>query len=123
MGVGRLTDFYNVRHANDLQVEPLDVVPVATRWPTDPFEAAAKAPPPRIRAGASVLELGAGDGRLAESLRIGGVDFESYSILELSEIRLVYIETPNIAKWTRHMRLTIGGSPSMFGEVELVAYA
>jgi hypothetical protein len=58
MGVGRLTDFYNVRHANDLQVESLDVVPVATRWPTDRFEAAAKAPPPRIRAGARVLELG-----------------------------------------------------------------
>jgi len=90
MGVGRLTDFYNVRHANDLQVESLDVVPVATRWPEHLVD-----PPGAMR-------------QIRTLLAPGG---------------FVYIETPNIAKWTRHMRLTIGGSPSMFGEVELVAYA
>jgi len=141
--------------------------------PTNRFEAAVALLPPRLQAGADLLELGAGDGVVAESLRAGGVPFGSYTIGDISDGRLaglrrnlsderyrfvqadadkvtatvegtfdavvmvaliehlvdplramsdihavlkpggfVYIDTPNIAKWTRRVKLAAGRFPS-----------
>ena len=173
MAVDRLTEYYDQTHAGEVDAPSLELVPLDTRWPADRFEAAARDLAPRIPRGARVIELAAGDGRLAESLRTGGVDFASYTLLELSQVRLeglkrhltdrrfrflegdveniravtdgaydvvimlalvehlidpmgamrqirgivrpggfVYLETPNIAKWTRRIRLAAGRFPS-----------
>lgn len=173
MAVESLTRYYNRQHASEQDAPAPATVPVDLRWPADRFEAAANDLAPRIPTGARVIELAAGDGRLAESLRLGGVDFSSYTLLELSSARLtglrrhltdpryrfvegdvehiraatgetydvvimlalvehlvdplgamariseilrpggfVYMETPNIAKWTRRIRLALGRFPS-----------
>jgi 2-polyprenyl-3-methyl-5-hydroxy-6-metoxy-1,4-benzoquinol methylase len=172
--VDKLTEYYERAHAGERDAPPPELVPPDLAWPADRFEAAAHDLAPRIRPGAKVIELAAGDGRLAESLRAGGVDFATYTVLELSRARLtglrrhltderyrfvegdvediraataddtydvvimlalvehlidpmgamaqirellrpggfVYLETPNIAKWTRRIRLSFGRFPS-----------
>lgn len=173
MAVDRLIEYYDRQHADELDAPPRETVPVGLKWPADRFEAAACDLAPRIPAGARVIELAAGDGRLAESLRLAGVDWSTYTLVELSPVRLaglrrhltddryrflegdvenmravtegtydvvimlalvehlvdpmgamtqireivnpggfVYMETPNIAKWTRRIRLALGRFPS-----------
>ena len=176
MGTERLKQYYNERHAEDLDVDELDLVPASIRRPTHRVEAAFQVLRNRLPAGASVLEIGAGDGRLPESLRHAGVDFSTYTLMELSDVRLdgmrrhlshdsyrfllgdvenateyvqepvdvvvmvaliehlvdplgamqqlrkvlkpggfAYIDTPNIAKWTRRVRLLAGRFPATAG--------
>jgi 2-polyprenyl-3-methyl-5-hydroxy-6-metoxy-1,4-benzoquinol methylase len=172
--VDKLTEYYERTHGDERDAPPPQHVAVELAWPADRFEAAAHDLAPRIPPGARVIELAAGDGRLAESLRVSGVDFSSYTVLELSQARLaglrrhltddryrflqgdvediqaataddtydvvimlalvehlidpmgamsqirgllrpggfVYLETPNIAKWTRRIRLSLGRFPS-----------
>ena len=169
----RLVEFYNAKYraeAGDTRPKPL---PIRQPFPTGRFEAALAFLPGRLPDGADVLELGAGDGLVAESLRAGGVPFGSYTIGDISDARLaglqrnlsderfrfvqadaehvsasvegsfdavvmialiehlvdplgamadicgllkpggfVYIDTPNIAKWTRRVRLALGRFPS-----------
>lgn len=168
MGYERLKEHYNQKRVRNLELIPVDV-----RHPSNRAEAAVRALAPRIPPGAKVLELGPGDGRTAESLRRGGVDFGSYTLVELSDVRLeglrqrltdpvyrfvegdaerisdsvddtydvvvmialiehlvdpmgamqhvakilrpggfAYVDTPNIAKWTRRLRLLVGRFPT-----------
>ena len=173
MGSDRLEQHYDTKHAVDLDLAQLDIIPIDIRRPAHRVEAAVAALRDRLPAGASVLEVGAGDGRLAESLRLGGVGIERYTLFELSGTRLeglrrhladdsyrfvkgnieddveidvepvdavvmvaliehlidpihamrnvrrmlkpggfVYVDTPNLAKWTRRVRLIAGRFPS-----------
>lgn len=170
MTTDRLMRHYTDKYAgqSDPKVKPLSV-----RQPADRYEAALAFLPPRIPAGAEILEMGAGDGAVALSLMKGGVPFSSYTIGDISPPRLeglretftddrfhlaevdaeevsasvkgpfdavimvaliehlvdpmeamsdirsvlkpggfVYIDTPNIAKWTRRVKLALGQFPS-----------
>ena len=181
----RLIEHYNANYAaeaSDTHVTPL---PIGRPLPVDRFEAAVAFLPGRLPTGADVLELGAGDGVVAESLRAGGVPFGSYTIGDFSDARIaglrrnlsderyrfiqadaedvsatvkgvfdavvmvaliehlvdpmramknihallkpggfVYIDTPNIAKWTRRAKLALGRFPSTASQNEgLTTYA
>ena len=169
----RLVEMYNNKYADEgLNAEPVTPLPLYPSRPTDRWQAALAFVPPLLRPGAHVLELGAGKGLVAESLRAGGVPFDTYTIGDFSQVRadrlranltdprfrfvhadaedvsdlegsfdavlmialiehlvdplramqriraklneggFVYIDTPNIAKWTRRVRLAVGRFPS-----------
>jgi ubiquinone/menaquinone biosynthesis C-methylase UbiE len=179
MGSQRLKEHYDAKHAVDLDLTELEIISLDVRRPTHRVEAAVKVLRDRLPVGASVLEIGAGDGRLAESLRLGGVEISSYTLVELSETRLeglrkhldhesyrfvqgdiedcvevvdgqvdavvmvaliehlidpiqamrnvrrllkpggiAYVDTPNIAKWTRRLKLLFGQFPSTAADDE-----
>jgi SAM-dependent methyltransferase len=152
--------------------------------PVDRYEACVSSLPGRL-AGGDVLEVGAGDGRLARSLCAAGLRFDRYTASELSSARLaglrqrlgddprfqvmgrdledppadlearydavlmvaliehlfdplramravrrmlrpgglVYVDTPNVAKYTRRLKLLAGRFPSTASRDEgLVTY-
>ena len=60
---------------------------VSNGSPRNRYEACLEAFPSRFQGG-SVLEIGAGSGLLARSLMAAGLEFERYSVSELSEARL-----------------------------------
>jgi len=165
----RLVKHYENTYDLGEAVAPLAPVPLV-RYPTGRMEAAVAFLAPRV-SGKDVLELGAGDGVLAESLRVAGCDYRAYTLSEYSAVRLarmhrsfnddrhtvemidaeqpvvgrqfdvvilvaviehlidpisalratrdllrpggfVYIDTPNIAKWTKRVTLVLGRFPS-----------
>jgi SAM-dependent methyltransferase len=173
MGSKRLLTHYDAKYAGETEDHCVTPLPLHQPCPTNRFEAAVAFLPPLLPVGADILELGAGDGLVAESLRAGGVPFGSYTISENSDARLkglkrnltdkryrvvrvdadqasasvqgpfdavvmvaliehlidpiqamkdvrsllkpggfVYIDTPNIAKWTRRLKLAAGRFPS-----------
>jgi SAM-dependent methyltransferase len=177
----RLTEHYDAKYAVEADASGSSLTPIGLDQPTphNRFEAAVAFLPPRTPANADVLELGAGDGIVAESLRAGGVPFSTYTIGDISEARLtglrrnltderfrfaqadaenvsatvagpfdavvmialiehlvdplramadihgllkpggfVYIDTPNIAKWTRRLKLAAGRFPSTASQNE-----
>jgi SAM-dependent methyltransferase len=151
--------------------------------PASRFEACLLGLPPRFRGG-HVLEIGAGNGMLAQGLLDSGLPCESYTVSELSAVRLAglrvrlrdprvratlldveepavehcerydavillaliehlfdplramrhihgwlrpggfaWIDTPNVAKWTRRLKLLAGRFPSTASQEEgLVTY-
>jgi SAM-dependent methyltransferase len=169
----RLLNHYNHKYSAELTARLPKPLPIAAPRPRNRFAAAVVTLARHLPKGADVLELGAGDGLVAESLRAGGVPFASYTIGDISAPRLaglrrnlsdprfrftdasaehpsrsltgpfdaaimvaliehlidpigamadlrtllkpggfVYIDTPNIAKWTRRMKLAWGSFPS-----------
>ncbi|MFF4039591.1 class I SAM-dependent methyltransferase [Streptomyces sp. NPDC001816] len=168
----RLSEHYETKYAEERTAAdptplPLDLVP------RNRFEAAVTTLAAELPKGADVLELGAGNGLVAESLRAGGVHFANYTIGDIARVRLdglrrtftdprfhfvqanaeqasataqgpfdavvmvaliehlidpmgavadirtllkpggfVYIDTPNIAKWTRRVKLACGRFPA-----------
>ncbi|WP_234542737.1 class I SAM-dependent methyltransferase [Streptomyces shenzhenensis] len=168
----RLSEHYETKYADDLTAAaptplPLDMVP------RNRFEGAVTTLAAVLPKGADVLELGAGNGLVAESLRAGGVPFANYTIGDIAKARLdglrrtftdprfhlvqanaeqasatvqgrfdavvmvaliehlidpmgamtdvrtllkpggfAYIDTPNIAKWTRRVKLACGWFPA-----------
>jgi SAM-dependent methyltransferase len=163
----------------------IPILPLRSPRPRDRFEAALSFLPDRIGRGADVLELGAGDGRVAHSFAHGDVPFRSYTIGDISPPRMatlrtqlddprfqiveldaeevdglppeqfdvvvmialiehlvdplgamtslhrllrpggfIYLDTPNIAKWTRRLKLLAGHFPSTASRNEgLTTYA
>jgi SAM-dependent methyltransferase len=173
VGTKRLVTHYEEKYASEAKGHRLTPLALDRPRPSDRFEAAVSFLPRLLPQGAEILELGAGGGLVAESLRAGGVDFSSYMVSENSDARLsglkdnlsdpryrvlrvdaddvaasikgsfdavimialiehlidpmramadirallkpggfVYIDTPNIAKWTRRVKLTLGRFPS-----------
>lgn len=188
MADDRLIEHYDHKYGAEASVTAApDAVPLRLARPADRYQAACAYIPPRLPPHADVLELGAGAGVIAESLRVGGVDFASYTIGDISTARLaglrraftsdprfqfvqadadhpaatlseyrfdvaimvaliehlvdpmramaelrlllkpggfVFIDTPNIAKWTRRVRLLSGRFPSTASANEgLTTYA
>lgn len=166
-----LRNHYNNKYAGEIDRSSTDTV---TGWttPTDRFKATVCAAH-RHFAGGTILELGAGDGRIARTLLSELAGIESYVLSDWSESRVsglrssfddrrvevmqidaqdvpsslegrfdailmvaliehlidpmsamtqircllkpggwVYIDTPNIAKWTRRLKLLAGQFPS-----------
>ena len=171
---------YDAKYAPEARgSEPPAMEPHPT--PTNRFEACLLGLPPRFR-GSHVLEIGAGNGMLARGLLASGLPCESYTVSELSSVRLVglrerlrdprvratqldveepasghderydavimlaliehlfdplramchvhrwlrpggfaWIDTPNIAKWTRRLKLLAGHFPSTASREEGLA--
>lgn len=168
-----LIKHYSRKYSAELTAPLPNPLPLAARRPHNRFAAAVSTLATYLPVGADVLELGAGDGLVAESLRAGGVPFASYTIGEISPSRLaglrrnltdtrfrftdasaehpsatltgpfdaaimialiehlidpigamtdvrtllkpggfVYLDTPNIAKWTRRIKLACGRFPA-----------
>jgi SAM-dependent methyltransferase len=181
----RLRRHYTDKYTGDVddtQVEPLALGKPA---PADRYQAAVAFLPSRLPDAADILEMGAGNGVVAQSLLSGGVPFASYTIGDISPPRLaglrrtftdqrfrmvevnaedasadiegpfdavimvaliehlvdpmgamggirallkpggfVYIDTPNIAKWSRRAKLALGKFPSTASTNEgLTTYA
>ncbi|OAH09621.1 class I SAM-dependent methyltransferase [Streptomyces jeddahensis] len=169
----RLVQHYEAKYAAERTAPPPEPLPVRAPRPADRCAAAVTTLARLLPHGADVLELGAGNGVVAESLRAGGVPFRGYTIGDISTPRLeglrrtltdprmrfaqvdaeqptatvdgpfdavvmialiehlidplgamrkirgllkpggfVYIDTPNIAKWTRRLKLAAGRFPS-----------
>lgn len=166
----RLAQHYDDKYAQEAGTTRIDLRPVVSN-PTDRFHAAVSYLTPRAK-GRDILELGAGSGTIAESIRAAGGDFATYTVSEIVRARLdgtrrnltdsryrfdlidashpeseqapfdiivsialiehlvdpisamiqtrellkpggfVYIDTPNIAKWTRRVKLATGKFPS-----------
>jgi SAM-dependent methyltransferase len=166
---GRLVEHYEGKYGHEstqVGIEPAALV----QHPSGRFEAAVAFLTPRV-ADADVLELGAGSGTIAESVRLAGGKFSTWTLTEIAQARLdgtrrnltdprfrfalmdasdlqadqqfdiivsialiehlvdpieamigtrkmlkpggfVYIDTPNIAKWTRRVKLALGRFPS-----------
>ena len=173
---------YDAKYASDA-TDPLEPLVLPTSAPLDRFEACVSDLRRRVTGG-RVLEIGAGNGRLARSLFAAGLRCESYTATELSGVRLgalekaladprvrvarldldascddhtarydaivllaliehlfdplramqrvrsllapggfAYVDTPNIAKWTRRAKLLCGRFPSTAAQQEgLVTY-
>ncbi len=172
----RLVEHYEDKYSG-AQLSPApEPLPLDTRRPRTRADAAVSHLARLLPEGAEVLELGAGNGVIGESLRVGGVPFGRYTMSEISPPRLdalratftdprfdvtyadaehpssspelsgrrfdavvmlaliehlidpmgamadlatllkpggfVYVDTPNIAKWTRRLRLLGGRFPS-----------
>jgi SAM-dependent methyltransferase len=179
MTENRLSEHYNTKYAAERGETRVTALPLAQPYPANRFEAALACLPDRLPEGADVLELGAGNGLVAESMRAGGVPFGSYTIGDISDARLsglrrnftderfrfvradaekpritvegkfdavvmvaliehlvdpiramadihgllkpggfVYVDTPNIAKWTRRIKLALGKFPSTAAQNE-----
>jgi SAM-dependent methyltransferase len=174
---------YDAKYAVDAAGAREPVLVLPTSAPLDRFEACVSDLRRRVTGG-DVLEIGAGNGRLAKSLLAAGLRCDSYTATELSEVRLValrrslsdprvrvarldldlpadghetrydavvllallehvfdplramqrvrtwlrpggfaYVDTPNIAKWTRRAKLLCGRFPSTASRSEgLVTY-
>ena len=174
MTTDRLKLHYETKYASARdEATTLLTIPMRMPMPKDRYEAACSFLPDFVPPQASILELGAGDGRVAHSLRQGGVAFGTYTLGDISEARLeglrkslhgdqfrfiyadadditkdvdgafdgivmialiehlvdpmrsmqairqmlkpggfVYVDTPNIAKWTRRAKLALGRFPS-----------
>ncbi|MGH0028796.1 MAG: class I SAM-dependent methyltransferase [Myxococcota bacterium] len=174
---------YDAKYAHEAGDHEVALV-APTALPTDRYQACVSALLPRL-AGGDVLEIGAGDGRIARSLAAAGASFASYTATELSSSRLaglrarlgddprfrvealdldhppdpgarydavllvalvehlfdplramaavrrwlrpggfVYLDTPNVAKYTRRLKLLAGRFPSTASRDEgLVTYA
>lgn len=170
----RLSEHYDLKYGQEDGQTAAPVMPMPTGLPTDRYTGALSFLPPRLTDDSDVLELGAGSGVVAESLRQGGARFRSYTLSDMSEVRasalarkfpdprfsaaqvnaenaaeslagrqfdavimialiehlvdplrameklhgllkpggFVYIDTPNIAKWTRRVKLAMGKFPS-----------
>jgi SAM-dependent methyltransferase len=169
----RLLEHYNRKYSTELTALLPEPLPLKAPRPRNRVAAAVVTLAAQLPQGADVLELGAGDGLIAESLRAGGVSFASYTIGDISSVRLaglrrnladsrfrftdasaehpsqavkgpfdaailvaliehlidpigamtdlrallkpggfVYIDTPNIAKWTRRIKLGLGWFPA-----------
>jgi SAM-dependent methyltransferase len=169
----RLLEHYNRKYSTELTSPPPVPISPSTRRPRNRYAAAVVTLAAQVPKGAKVLELGAGNGLIAESLRAGGIEFASYTIGDISTARLtglrrnltdprfqftdasaerpsqsfagpfdtvimvaliehlidpmgamadlrtllapggfVYIDTPNIAKWTRRIKLAFGRFPA-----------
>lgn len=181
----RLLEHYNRKYSSELTGPLPTPLPLTTRRPRDRVAAAVVTLAARMPDGADVLELGAGNGLIAESLRAGGVPFASYTIGDISATRLiglrrnltdprfrftdtdaehpsqsvtepfdvailvaliehlidpigamadlrtvikpggfVYLDTPNVAKWTRRIKLACGRFPATASTNEgLTTYA
>ncbi|MFE0105753.1 class I SAM-dependent methyltransferase [Streptomyces sp. NPDC059009] len=181
----RLAEHYEAKYAAERTAPPPDPFPLAAPRPTHRAAAAVTALALLLPEGADVLELGAGNGVVAESLRAGGVPFRSYTIGDISPPRLAglrrtfgdprirfahadaerpsatvqgpfdavvmialiehlvdplgamrdirsllrpggfaYVDTPNLAKWTRRLKLAAGRFPSTASTDEgLTTYA
>jgi len=77
---------YDAKYAHEARGGAAPIVaPVAI--PTDRYQACVSALPARF-AGGELLEIGAGDGRLARSLVAAGLRFDGYTASELSNARL-----------------------------------
>jgi 2-polyprenyl-3-methyl-5-hydroxy-6-metoxy-1,4-benzoquinol methylase len=85
----RLIQHYNAKYSAEAEgggtLKPL---PLRQPCPVDRFSAAIAHLESRLPAGADILELGAGDGLIAESLRAGGVEFGTYTIGDMSDSRI-----------------------------------
>jgi len=169
----RLLDHYNRKYSAELTAPLAAALPLRIRRPRDRFSAAVSTLAAHLPPTARILEMGAGNGLVAQSLCSGGVAFSSYTIGDISETRLaglrrnltderfhfaatdaehpsrsltgpydvvimialiehlldpigamaelrtliqpggfVYIDTPNIAKWTRRIKLAFGRFPA-----------
>ena len=169
----RLLEHYDSKYSLERTAPPPQPLPLTAPRPHNRFAAAVATLAARLPTGAHILELGAGNGLVAESLRAGGVPFASYTIGDISPARLeglrrnltdpryrfteasaehpaqtvtgpydaaimvaliehlidpigamidlrtllgpsgfVYIDTPNIAKWTRRVKLACGRFPA-----------
>jgi 2-polyprenyl-3-methyl-5-hydroxy-6-metoxy-1,4-benzoquinol methylase len=82
----RLAQHYAMKYAGSADTltapEPIGI----TRFPVGRLAAAVKYLP-TLAAGKDVLEIGAGDGVIPESLKAAGCDFKSYTLGDLSEVR------------------------------------
>jgi SAM-dependent methyltransferase len=173
---------YDAKYASEARA-PAAPQLAAHPAPASRFEACLLGLPPRFRGG-HVLEVGAGNGMLAQALLASGLPCESYTVTELSPVRLAglrersrdprvhatlldvedpagehddrydavillaliehlfdplramrqvhgwlrpggfaWIDTPNVAKWTRRLKLLAGRFPSTASREEgLVTY-
>jgi SAM-dependent methyltransferase len=168
---GHLVRHYDAKYAGDAEAPAADVAPRAG-VPTDRYAACLDAFGAHFRGG-SVLEVGAGQGRLARALLASGLPIDAYTATELSPVRLealrrqlrdprvrvepldvesvpedsaggydavvlvaliehlvdplramqqvrrllrpggfAWVDTPNVAKWTRRLKLLLGRFPS-----------
>ncbi|MFP5333814.1 MAG: methyltransferase domain-containing protein [Actinomycetes bacterium] len=186
MTTQRLQTHYDDKYAQERTTSSeLPVVALRLPHPVGRHEAACAVLPDRLPPSADILELGAGDGLIANSLARGGVDFGSYTVGDISTVRLeglsrrlrddrfrfravdaddvtadlsetydavvmvaliehlvdpidsmdavrrvlkpggfVYVDTPNIAKWTRRIKLAAGRFPATASTDEgLTTYA
>jgi 2-polyprenyl-3-methyl-5-hydroxy-6-metoxy-1,4-benzoquinol methylase len=78
--------YHDTKYAGDA-VAPLDRVVECQSSPANRFEACLKYFPSRFRGG-DILELGAGSGLVARSLIANGLEFDTYTLSELSSNRL-----------------------------------
>lgn len=173
MVADRLLKHYEDKYAAEEIAAAPDPLSLYAPWPRHRAAAAVTTLAHLLPDGADVLEMGAGNGVIAESLRAGGVPFGSYTMSDISAPRLagirrtltdprfqvvcadaerpsdhiggrydaivmvaliehlvdpmsamadigkllkpggfVYLDTPNIAKWTRRVKLARGVFPS-----------
>ncbi|WP_351233388.1 class I SAM-dependent methyltransferase [Streptomyces sp. NPDC002133] len=173
MSQPNLARHYDIKYAADATDEAPTPLSLDQPLPTDRFSAAVAELPRRLPKDADILELGAGNGLMAQSLLAGGVSIGSYTLGDLSAARMaglrrnftdsrfrfvqtdaehpsatvqgpfdavlmlaliehlvdplramidirsllkpggfVYLDTPNLAKWTRRAKLALGYFPS-----------
>jgi 2-polyprenyl-3-methyl-5-hydroxy-6-metoxy-1,4-benzoquinol methylase len=168
----RLIDHYDTKYQYENDVQDVNDIITLVPYPANRYEACINYFPKYFNGG-KILELGAGNGIVARSLIASGINFDSYTITEISDARLqilkktfkdpaikilksdaespigleegeydavimialiehlidpisamykvrkllksggfVYIDTPNIAKFTRRAKLLFGRFPA-----------